>query len=129
MSDLVFSQRGSNNVVLLENKADQQQLLQELHNWCETNRLEINANKSKVMHFRNAPKLRSNRRFHCGPKILETINEYLHLGLLLAEHLDYGTMAKQVSKSARRALGLLITKFKAAWGCHFLHSRNYLTAQ
>ena len=73
VSDLVFSQRGSNNVILLENKADQQQLLQELHNWCEANRLEINTNKSKVMHFMNASKLRSNRRFHCGPKILETV--------------------------------------------------------
>ena len=31
--------------LLAENEADLKQLLQELHIWCETNTLEINANK------------------------------------------------------------------------------------
>ena len=116
MSILVYA---DDVVLLAENEADLQQLLQELHNWCETNRLTINANKSKVMHFRNETKLRSSTRFLCGPKILETVNQYMYLGLLLKEHLDYCIMAKQVAKSASRALGLLITKFKVAGGLLF----------
>ena len=43
-------------VLLAENEEELQQLLHELHLWCATNRLEININKSKVMHFRNSSK-------------------------------------------------------------------------
>ena len=38
-------------VLLVENEADLQQLLQELHNWCETNRLEINTKQVKSYAF------------------------------------------------------------------------------
>ena len=48
--------------------------------------------------------------------MLQTVNQYVYLGLLLTEHLDYTKMAKQVANSASRALGLLITKFKCARG-------------
>ena len=54
--------------------------------------------------------------WQCGQKPIETISQYLSLGLLLTEHLEYDKMAKQVANSASRALGLLITKFKAAGG-------------
>ena len=36
-----------------------------------------------------------------------------YLCLLLTEHLNYTMVAKHVSKSASRALGLVISKFKA----------------
>ena len=43
----------------------------------------------------------------------------MYLGLLLTQHLDYSLMAKQVSSSASRALGLLISKCKSAGGLPF----------
>ena len=43
----------------------------------------------------------------------------MYLGLLLTEHLDYSKMAKHVTNSASRALGLLMTKFKTAGGLPF----------
>ena len=101
-------------VLLAENEEELQQLLHELHLWCATNRLEININKSKVMHFRNSSKPHTTMIFQCGPKILEIVNQYLNLGLILTEHLDYAIIAKQVANSASRALGLFITKFKTA---------------
>ena len=40
----------------------------------------------------------------------------MYLGLVLTEHLDYSVMAKYVANSASKALGLVISKFKAASG-------------
>ena len=89
-------------------------MLNELNVWCENNKLVVNINKSKVIHFRNPSKQRTKTVFQYGQKPIETISQYLYLGLLLTEHLDYDIMAKQVANSASRALGLLITKFKGA---------------
>ena len=91
-------------VLLAENEEELQQLLHELNLWCENNKLEVNASKSKVIHFRIPSKPRTNVVFRC--------RQYLYLGLLLTENLDYGIMAKHVANSASRALGLLITKFE-----------------
>ena len=40
-------------------------------------------------------------------------SQYVYLGQLLTEHLEYTMIAKHVSKSPNRALGLVISKFKA----------------
>jgi hypothetical protein len=47
------------------------------------------------------------------------VDRYRYLGLLFTEFIDYGIMAKEVSMSAGRALGLLIAKFKANGGFSF----------
>ena len=115
-------------VLIAENKEELQQMLKELNLCCENNKLEVNINKSKVIHFRNPSKQRTNRVFQCGQKPIETTSQYLYLGLLLTEHLEYDIMAKQVANSASRAQGLLITKFKVAWGYPFRRIRNFMTA-
>ena len=43
----------------------------------------------------------------------------MYLGLMLTEHLDYNVMAKNVAMSASRALGLVISKYKAFGGLPF----------
>ena len=93
--------------------------MDELNIWCEHNKLEVNVSKSKVIHFRTLSNPRTIVEFRCGQNMLETVNQYVYLGLLLTEHLDYTKMAKQVANSAGRALGLLITKFKCAGGLPF----------
>ena len=87
--------------------------------WCEHNKFEVNVSKYKVIHFRTPSKLRTIIELRCGQKEIETVNQYVYLGLLLTEHLDYMKMATQVANSASRALGLLITKFKTAGGLPF----------
>ena len=106
-------------VLLTETEDELQYLLNELNRWCDINKLEVNASKSKVVHFRTPSKAKTGRSFTCGEKHLETVDQYLYLGLLLTEHLDYAKMAKQVSNSASRALGLLISKSKLAGGLTF----------
>ena len=106
-------------VLLTETEDELQYLLNELNRWCDINKLEVNASKSKVVHFRTPSKAKTGWSFTCGEKYLETVDQYLYLGLLLTEHLDYAKMAKQVSNSASRALGLLISKSKLAGGLTF----------
>ncbi len=49
----------------------------------------------------------------CGTSIVSITDKYVYLGLTLTEFLDYSVMAKIVSQSASRALGLLIAKYKS----------------
>ena len=81
--------------------------------------MEINQDKSKIVHFRNPSISRTSMVYTCGGKFLETIDKYVYLGLLLTQHLAYSLMAKQVSDSANGALGLLISKCKSAGGLPF----------
>ena len=74
--------------------------------------MEINQDKPKIVHFRNPFILRTSMVYTCGGKFDETVDKCVYLGLLLTQHLDYSLMAKQVSDSASRALGLLISKCK-----------------
>ena len=106
-------------VLLAETESDLQVLLDELNLWCINNKMEINQGKSKIMHFRNPSTPRTERIYACGESILEIVDSYMYLGLLLTQHLDYSLMAKQVSSSASRALGLLISKCKSAGGLQF----------
>lgn len=106
-------------VLLTETEADLQLLLDELNMWCVNNKMDINQDKSKIVHFRNPSRPCTNTAFTCGGKVLEAVDKYIYLGLLLTQHLDYSLMAKQVADSAGRALGLLISKCKAAGGLPF----------
>ena len=99
-------------VLLTENENELQVLMNKQNIWHEHNKLKVNISKCKVIHFRAQSKPRTIVEFRCGQNMLETVNKYVYLGLLLTEHLDYTKMSKQVANSASRALGLLITKFK-----------------
>ena len=50
---------------------------------------------------------------------LQTVKQYVYLGLVQTEHLDYSVMANHVACSTSRALGLVISKFKSAGGLPF----------
>ncbi|MEW8546023.1 MAG: reverse transcriptase family protein [Candidatus Thiodiazotropha sp.] len=106
-------------VLLAPTEHDLQTLLDELDNWCNQNKLLINQQKSNIVHFRPTRVVKSNYTFNCGDKILEIVPQYIYLGLLLSEHLDYEKMAKNVCKAANRALGLVIAKCKTFGGFDF----------
>ncbi|XP_052217139.1 uncharacterized protein LOC127835010 [Dreissena polymorpha] len=102
-------------ILIAETESDLQILLDILGSWCTSNKMTINTNKSKIMHFRNK-NVKTNYRFTCNNNELECVTEYRYLGLVLSEFLDYSVTAKYVAKSATRALGLLISKFKSLGG-------------
>ena len=106
-------------VLLSENEQDLQTLLNELNTWCLNNEMSVNASKSKIMHFRPQSFNITQVNFFCGDQELEKVNQYVYLGLVLTEVLDYSVMAQHVANSAGRALGLVIAKFKSAGSLPF----------
>ena len=104
-------------VLLSEHAQDLQSLPDALSKWCETNQLYANENKSNIVHVRCRSNQVTVRSFNIGTKVAKVASgEYVYLGLPLTEHLDHTMMAKHVSKSAIRALCLVISKFKALGG-------------
>ena len=103
-------------ILIADTEEELQRLLNCLHRWCEKNSLNINKDKSKIVHFRRPSSSRSNFIFECGDHILEYSSQYKYLGLILHEHLDFNITAKFVAQSASRALGLVIAKAKAYGG-------------
>ena len=88
-----------------------------LDTWCNSWKMTVNADKSKVVHFRPGPATpRTVFEFTCGDKQIAVVSQYRYLGLVLTEFLDYSVTAKFVAQAATRALGLLIAKSKAHGG-------------
>ena len=78
--------------MLASSEQDLQIFLNELSDSCDKNKMMINEEKS---------------------------NGYKYLGLVLNENLSYEEMAKNVAKSASRALGIVIAKYKSLGGLPF----------
>ena len=100
-------------VLLAIAEQDLQILLNVLGDWCDTNRMTINEDTSNVVHFRTPSMERTNHSFTCGKRKLIITGRYKYLGLILTEYLSYEEMAKNVAKSAGRALGIVIAKYKS----------------
>ena len=70
--------------------------------------MNINYNKSLVMHIRPRAVQRSMVDFLCGDNKLDYIDKCRYLGLYFSEYLDMTETVRHVSQSAHRALGMLI---------------------
>ena len=103
-------------VLMAETETDLQLMLNLLSDWCCTNLMSINPLKTNIVHFRPKSILKTNFNFKCGEFNIEVNDKYIYLGLTLDEFLDFNVTASFVSKSASRALGLLIAIFKAIGG-------------
>ena len=108
----------ADDIVLLADSVDNlQSLLDEVHLWCQSNGLCINGSKTKIVHFRVGPATpRACYIFKCGDKLLETVDKYRYLGIVMNEFLDFNVTAKIVAQSASRALGALLHKVKMNGG-------------
>lgn len=106
-------------VVFGNTERDLQRLMSILQEWCNKWSITINTEKSNIVHFRPNSKPKSDFNFMVGNTRLEVVSTYKYLGILLHEHLDYKVTADMVSKSAGRALGLIIAKSKLLGGLPF----------
>jgi len=97
--------------LIAKSETDLQRMLSLLNRWCKNWKLSINGEKCKVIHFRFKGKLQSEHQFMCGDINIEYTNQYKYLGLWFHENLNYDFSVQQLSKSASRALGSLITKY------------------
>ena len=72
--------------------------------------------KLKLSILENNNVLATNKVFMSGYKAIDLCFQYKYLGLMLEEHINFEVTAKHVSKSAQKALGLLIDKNKVQGG-------------
>ena len=91
-------------VLLATKEEDLQILLNQLNDWCQNNRININEQKSNIVHFRPISVSQKAFSFKCESNTLDVVNQYINLGICLAEHLDYTKKANHVAKAASRAL-------------------------
>ena len=99
-------------VIFAENEIGLQLMLNKCTEWCHQWRLNINVDKTKVMHFRNKSQLLTDYNFQCMGKNVETCNHYKYLGVIFDEHMKFDACAKTLSDSSSRAFGFVISKFK-----------------
>ena len=105
-----------------------QHMLDILDAWCQKWKLEINADKTKVVHFRTCSTERSDYQFKCGDSFILYSDCYRYLGIWLNEHLDMKKTVRELCKSAGRALSALYTKFCHAGGMSYdVYTKLYTT--
>jgi hypothetical protein len=106
-------------ILLAKNEEHLQLLIVILSQWCTINNITLNTNKTKILHFRTSKTSPTEFVFKCNQAIIERVSQYSYLGLVLTDTLDYSITAKHVAQSASRALGLLISKYKALGGMDY----------
>ncbi len=97
-------------VLLAENEADLQCMIDKLHEWCNKWRMMVNESKTNIVHFRNKGTHCNNVCFKLGENVLNKVEKYKYLGVILNEYLECDTTATILSEAAGRALGAVITK-------------------
>ncbi len=63
-----------------------------------------------IVHLRNQWVARSAYNFQLGETVLYTIEQYIYLGLVLNDFLDFNITAQVLSNPANRALGSIMNK-------------------
>lgn len=111
-------------VLICENENDLQVMLNSLNSWCTSNYMSINFNKGKIIHFQPNSVQKSDFIFTCGDIVVKYNNQYMYLGIMLTEHLDFNITAKIVAHSAGRALGPLIARLKNSGGLPYEENIN-----
>ena len=71
--------------------------------WCFENRMRINPDKAKIIHFRQPKKQKCGYTFTCGKDRIDYIDSYKYLGVDFTEHLSWVQLIQSISKSANRA--------------------------
>ena len=92
-------------------KAGLQNKLNILNKYCETWGLQINSEKTKVVVFsKTEPKIPI--VFRCGQHIIETVEEYKYLGIILNKTGRFTNAQEHLSKQANKALHTLHRTFR-----------------
>ena len=98
--------------LIAENEKDLQKMLTKLEEWCTKWQLLLNANKSKIVHFKKKNKQKSNFEFYVGISKLHVVSAYKYFGITLNEFLDYQVFALELAEAGGRAFGRINSKFK-----------------
>ena len=91
--------------------------------WCDEWGVEINTEKSGIMHLRKRTIERSNIRFAIGDREIPMVAEYKYLGCMIDEFLDLKSMVECRARMGRSALSMWMQRCRSSVGD--LHIRTY----
>ncbi len=103
-------------VIISETAEGLQTMLDIVKQWYSKWSMAVNTKNTQIVHFRAASMPRSNYTFTYADLPIVISERYKYLGLILTEFLDYQITASIVARSAGRALGLVIVRYKAFGG-------------
>ena len=96
-------------IVLAETEEDLQNSLVAVYNYCETNGLKVNTEKTKIVIFSNG-KVTKHRNFFFGSRPLEVVPEYIYLGMCFSYNGSFSKAIEKQISQATKAMYSLITK-------------------
>ena len=91
--------------LLAESADDMRKSLQCLQSWCEKWSVEINVEKSAVMHMRKRGIKKCVDQFRIGGEVLPWVSTYKYLGHLVDDSLNDSNMVEHRVEMGSRALG------------------------
>ena len=97
-------------VLLSETEIDLQEMIKTVDIWCKKWRMEINLDKTNILHIRKKSQQRSNFVFKFGQNNVKYCECYKYLGLTINEHLDFKFSTDILAQSGGRAMSSIITK-------------------
>ncbi len=98
-------------VLISDDEIDLQRLIDIVRDWCNKWKLLVNLDKTKIVHYRTARKSRTKYDFKWNDQKIEISSGYKYLGVFLDEHLNFESHCENISSSAGRALGKILSKF------------------
>jgi hypothetical protein len=98
-------------VIIAETEEALQCMLNELDMWCKHWQMNINRDKTQVIHFRPKRKKQTNFLFRIGNLKLDIVSKYKYLGCQMDEHLCLNTSGNSLAEASGRALGKLLGKY------------------
>jgi hypothetical protein len=105
--------------IIADSEEDLQMMLNILEIWCKKWRMRINVKKTKIVHFRTPSQPKTEYNFLFNNEIVQCVDKYKYLGIILDEHLNFNTTVTVLAGSANRALGSIYTKFNKLKGLGF----------
>jgi len=95
----------ADDIVLLSTcPIELQRMINSLSCYCDTWGLEVNLDKSKVMIFREGPRISRSLSFMYNNRDIEIVNQYQYLGMLLTYNMSYRKHIDLKLKSAKNAI-------------------------
>ena len=86
----------ADDFLLAENADDLQLLLICLNDWCRLNN--VNGNKSNIVHFHTNSQTNTSHVFKCGDTVIDIVDRYKYLGVILHANLDLNVQLRQSPK-------------------------------